>query len=92
VFFYVVILTLSVVEWGRIPMGPTHHNRADPGAYVATVNGVVTGQHKAWGAFDWEEIGPLLKVTRDHYRQSVRSTEARLWYGSAQPLPAAFLF
>jgi alpha-L-rhamnosidase len=32
-----------------------------PGAYVATVNGVVTGQHKAWGAFDWEEIGPLLK-------------------------------
>jgi alpha-L-rhamnosidase len=32
-----------------------------PGAYVATVNGTVTGQHKAWGAFDWEEIGPLLK-------------------------------
>ncbi len=32
-----------------------------PGNYVATVNGVVTGQHKAWGAFDWEEIGPLLK-------------------------------
>jgi alpha-L-rhamnosidase len=32
-----------------------------PGAYVATVNGVVTGQHKAWGAFDWEEIGPLLR-------------------------------
>jgi alpha-L-rhamnosidase len=32
-----------------------------PGAYVMTVNGVVTGQHKAWGAFDWEEIGPLLK-------------------------------
>jgi alpha-L-rhamnosidase len=32
-----------------------------PGAYVATVNGIVTGQHKAWGAFDWEEIGPLLK-------------------------------
>jgi alpha-L-rhamnosidase len=31
-----------------------------PGAYIATVNGVVTGQHKAWGAFDWEEIGPLL--------------------------------
>src|SRR5882757_2419544 len=31
-----------------------------PGAYVATVNGIVTGQHKAWGAFDWEEIGPLL--------------------------------
>src|SRR5437868_4216486 len=32
-----------------------------PGAYVATVNGTVTGQHKAWAAFDWEEIGPLLK-------------------------------
>jgi len=32
-----------------------------PGAYVATVNSTVTGQHKAWGAFDWEEIGPLLK-------------------------------
>jgi alpha-L-rhamnosidase len=32
-----------------------------PGGYVVTVNGVVTGQHKAWGAFDWEEIGPLLK-------------------------------
>jgi alpha-L-rhamnosidase len=32
-----------------------------PAAYVATVNGVVTGQHKAWGAFDWEEIGPLLQ-------------------------------
>jgi alpha-L-rhamnosidase len=32
-----------------------------PGAYVAMVNGVVTGQHKAWGAFDWEGIGPLLK-------------------------------
>ena len=31
-----------------------------PGAYVATVNGTVTGQHKAWGAFDWEEITPLL--------------------------------
>ncbi len=33
-----------------------------PGAYVATVNGTVTGQHKAWGAFDWEEIGPLLQT------------------------------
>jgi alpha-L-rhamnosidase len=33
-----------------------------PGGYVVTVNGVVTGQHKAWGAFDWEEIGPLLKL------------------------------
>ena len=32
-----------------------------PGAYVATVNGVVTGHHTSWGAFDWEEIGPLLK-------------------------------
>ncbi|HWW97003.1 MAG TPA: alpha-L-rhamnosidase N-terminal domain-containing protein, partial [Edaphobacter sp.] len=32
-----------------------------PGAYIASVNGVVTGQHKAWGAFDWEEIGPLLR-------------------------------
>ena len=32
-----------------------------PGAYVATVNGVVTGHHASWGAFDWEEIGPLLK-------------------------------
>ncbi|HEX3968152.1 MAG TPA: alpha-L-rhamnosidase, partial [Edaphobacter sp.] len=32
-----------------------------PGDYVATVNGIVTGQHKAWGAFDWEEIGPLLR-------------------------------
>ena len=32
-----------------------------PGGYIVTVNGVVTGQHKAWGAFDWEEIGPLLK-------------------------------
>src|SRR5271168_1738182 len=32
-----------------------------PGDYVATVNGVVTGQHQSWGAFDWEEIGPLLK-------------------------------
>jgi alpha-L-rhamnosidase len=31
-----------------------------PGAYIAAVNGVVTGEHKAWGAFDWEEIGPLL--------------------------------
>jgi alpha-L-rhamnosidase len=31
-----------------------------PGAYVAAVNGVITGEHKAWGAFDWEEIGPLL--------------------------------
>jgi alpha-L-rhamnosidase len=31
-----------------------------PGAYIATVNGTVTGEHKAWGAFDWEEIGPLL--------------------------------
>ena len=32
-----------------------------PGAYVAKVNGVATGRHTAWGAFDWEEIGPLLK-------------------------------
>ena len=32
-----------------------------PGDYVATVNGVVTGHHASWGAFDWEEIGPLLK-------------------------------
>ncbi|HEX3373114.1 MAG TPA: family 78 glycoside hydrolase catalytic domain, partial [Edaphobacter sp.] len=32
-----------------------------PGAYIASVNGTVTGQHKAWGAFDWEEIGALLK-------------------------------
>ena len=32
-----------------------------PGAYIAAVNGTVTGEHKAWGAFDWEEIGPLLK-------------------------------
>jgi len=32
-----------------------------PGAYVATVNGVTTGKHTAWGAFDWEEIGPFLK-------------------------------
>ncbi len=32
-----------------------------PGQYIATVNNSVTGQHKAWGAFDWEEIGPLLK-------------------------------
>jgi alpha-L-rhamnosidase len=32
-----------------------------PGAYVAAVNGVTTGRHTAWGAFDWEEIGPLLK-------------------------------
>ncbi|HEY1993983.1 MAG TPA: family 78 glycoside hydrolase catalytic domain [Edaphobacter sp.] len=31
-----------------------------PGAYIAAVNGVVTGEHKVWGAFDWEEIGPLL--------------------------------
>ena len=32
-----------------------------PGDYVASVNGTVTGQHKSWGAFDWEEITPLLK-------------------------------
>jgi alpha-L-rhamnosidase len=32
-----------------------------PGDYIATVNGVVTGHHASWGAFDWEEIGPLLK-------------------------------
>ena len=32
-----------------------------PGDFVATVNGVVTGHHSTWSAFDWEEIGPLLK-------------------------------
>ncbi len=31
------------------------------GAYTATVNSVVTGQHKDFAAFDWEEITSLLK-------------------------------
>ena len=29
-----------------------------------SVNGVVTGHHASWGAFDSEEIGPLLKTRR----------------------------
>jgi alpha-L-rhamnosidase len=47
------------LQLAAAPMRASLHV-VSPGAYVATVNGIVTGQHKAWGAFDWEEIGPLL--------------------------------
>jgi alpha-L-rhamnosidase len=50
---------LYTLDLDAQPMRASLHI-VSPGAYVATINGVVTGQHKAWGAFDWEEIGPLL--------------------------------
>jgi alpha-L-rhamnosidase len=47
----------------RLDAAPTRASLhiVSPGDYVATVNGIVTGHHTSWGAFDWEEIGPLLK-------------------------------
>ena len=49
-----------VLNLNATPMRASLHI-VSPGDYIATVNGVVTGKHKSWGAFDWEEIGPLLK-------------------------------
>ena len=70
-------LWLSGADAQKVPVGTTAEFRyslhldaaamraslhiVSPGAYVAAVNGVTTGRHTAWGAFDWEEIGPLLK-------------------------------
>ncbi|RXH56304.1 family 78 glycoside hydrolase catalytic domain [Granulicella sibirica] len=42
------------------PMRASLHVLAH-GNYTATVNGKTTGQHEEWSAFDWEEIGSLLK-------------------------------
>ena len=47
------------------------------GSFVATVNGVVTGQHSDFGAFDWEEIGPLLKPGDNEILIKVTSPRAR---------------
>ncbi len=47
------------------------------GSYVATVNGTLTGQHKDFGAFDWEEIGQLLKPGDNEILVKVTSPVAR---------------
>jgi alpha-L-rhamnosidase len=47
------------------------------GSFVATVNGVATGQHRDFGAFDWEEIGPLLKPGDNEILIKVTSPRTR---------------
>jgi alpha-L-rhamnosidase len=60
----------------RAPMRASLHI-VSPGAYSATVNAVITGQHKAWSAFDWEEIGTLLKPGDNEILVRVVSPQAR---------------
>ncbi len=57
------------------------------GDYVATVNGIVTGQHSNFGAFDWEEIGSLLKPGDNEILVKVTSPRAR---PPATTAPAGF--
>jgi alpha-L-rhamnosidase len=57
------------------------------GDYVATVNGVVTGRHSNFGAFDWEEIGSLLKPGDNEVLIKVTSPRAR---PPATTAPAGF--
>jgi alpha-L-rhamnosidase len=47
------------------------------GSYVATVNGTRTGQHDDFCAFDWEEIGPLLKSGDNEILVKITSPEAK---------------
>ncbi|MGD0890478.1 MAG: family 78 glycoside hydrolase catalytic domain [Terracidiphilus sp.] len=46
-------------ELGNAPVGGSLHVLVR-GAFIARVNGKVTGHHNEWGAFDREEIGSLL--------------------------------
>ena len=58
-----------------------------PGSYVANVNGITTGHHDAWSAFDWEEIGPLLKPGENEILIKIVSPEAKK---PATTAPSAF--
>jgi alpha-L-rhamnosidase len=57
------------------------------GHFVATVNGAPTGQHTDFGAFDWEEITPLLKPGDNEILVKVTSPRARQ---AATTVPAGF--
>jgi alpha-L-rhamnosidase len=57
------------------------------GHFVATVNGTPTGQHTDFGAFDWEEITPLLKPGDNEILVKVTSPHARQ---PATTVPAGF--
>jgi alpha-L-rhamnosidase len=57
------------------------------GHFAATVNGTPTGQHNDFGAFDWEEITPLLKPGDNEILVKVISPRAR---PPATTVPAGF--
>ncbi len=57
------------------------------GHFAATVNGTPTGQHNDFGAFDWEEITPLLKPGDNEILVKVTSPHARQ---PATTVPAGF--
>ena len=57
------------------------------GHFAATVNGTPTGQHTDFGAFDWEEITPLLKPGDNEILVKVISPHARQ---PATTVPAGF--
>lgn len=56
------------------------------GAFIARVNGQVTGHHHEWGAFDREEIGPLLHAGKNEIEIDVVSHSAN---DPAAKFPAA---
>ena len=57
------------------------------GHFATVVNGTPTGQHTDFGAFDWEEITPLLKPGDNEILVKVTSPRARQ---AATTVPAGF--
>jgi alpha-L-rhamnosidase len=57
------------------------------GTYIARVNGVVTGHHEEWGAFDAEQIEPYLRVGQNDVEIDMISHRA----GRDSELPPAAL-